>query len=309
MISIIIPAYNIENYITRCLDSLIHQTYTMLEIIVIDDGSTDSTPKILDEYALKDQRIKVVHSKNQGVSAARNLGLSKANGEYLFFIDGDDFIREDFLEKLMESMNSEIDIVGGGNTNIYEDEHTSINQLDKVGLIRGKECIEDYYHNLFYTRVIWGKIFRKELWDDVLFYPIKYSEDTRAMFDVLQNCRNYLLIKDYGYYYLQRNNSAIHTLKEQIPLDTKTTLQYSIDTAKEKYPEYLYLASQNYINYMYVLLKIYILNHDKEKAYSLIKEMKEARKNLTYSQMNRSQKLLGFPCFMVYRLLKLKRGN
>ncbi|MGX8703570.1 MAG: glycosyltransferase family 2 protein [bacterium] len=106
-VSVIVPAYNVEEYICRCIESLIAQTYGELDIIVVDDGSYDMTPKIVDAYAKKDGRIKVIHKENGGVSSARNRGLEKAGGEYVFFLDGDDVAEEDAVETLMNCMGTQ----------------------------------------------------------------------------------------------------------------------------------------------------------------------------------------------------------
>ena len=103
LISIIIPAYNIENYIAKCLDSLLNQTYKNLEIIVVDDGSSDNTGKIVDDYVLRYKNIKAIHKKNGGVSSARNSGIDVANGEYIGFVDGDDIVDKEMFEILMDN--------------------------------------------------------------------------------------------------------------------------------------------------------------------------------------------------------------
>lgn len=109
-ISVIVPVYNVEKYLRRCIDSILAQTFSDFELLLIDDGSKDRSGDICDEYALKDQRIKVFHNSNQGASAARNFGLSKAKGEYVSFIDSDDWMEstyyEDFLERMTSSMIS-----------------------------------------------------------------------------------------------------------------------------------------------------------------------------------------------------------
>lgn len=101
LISIIIPVYNVEDYLERCLDSIIHQSYKNIEIIVINDGSTDSSLKILEKYALKNSRIIIVNQENKGLSGARNIGVEKAIGDYIWFVDGDDFIDNDACERLI----------------------------------------------------------------------------------------------------------------------------------------------------------------------------------------------------------------
>ena len=104
LISVIIPVYNVEKYLRRCLDSVIAQTYQNLEIICVDDGSIDDSGKICDQYAVRDARIKVIHQENQGLSAARNRGLDAAEGEYIAFVDSDDYILEDMYKKMLDKL-------------------------------------------------------------------------------------------------------------------------------------------------------------------------------------------------------------
>lgn len=110
LVSVIIPAYNIEDYIGRCLDSVLSQTYKNLEIIVIDDGSSDRTGEILDDYEKKNHRMKVIHKENGGVSSARNIGIDRANGDYIGFVDGDDWVNPKLFETLVKLINEEMQI-------------------------------------------------------------------------------------------------------------------------------------------------------------------------------------------------------
>ena len=101
MVSVIIPIYNVENFVEKCIESILFQTIQNLEIILVDDGSSDGSGDICDVYAKKDARIKVIHKKNGGVSSARNMGISNATGEYICFVDGDDFVADDYIEYLL----------------------------------------------------------------------------------------------------------------------------------------------------------------------------------------------------------------
>ena len=112
LISVVVPVFNVEKYLSRCIDSIINQTYRNLEIILVDDGSSDKCPQICDSYALKDKRIKVMHKKNEGVSEARNVGLHASKGKYISFIDSDDYINEFMFEKMVKAYtNNQIDLV------------------------------------------------------------------------------------------------------------------------------------------------------------------------------------------------------
>ena len=121
LISIIVPIYNVEKYLKKCIDSIINQTYKNLEIILVDDGSPDNCGKICDEYAKKDNRIKVIHKENGGVSSARNVGVENATGEYIGFVDSDDYIEKDMYEVLINNLkkeNADISIIS--NYEVYK---------------------------------------------------------------------------------------------------------------------------------------------------------------------------------------------
>ena len=123
LISVIVPIYNVEKYLQKCVDSIINQTYKNLEIILVDDGSPDNCPKMCDDYAEKDSRIKVVHKENGGLSDARNVGMEVATGEYVSFIDSDDYISLDFYETLLETIvDNDSDVVECGVVKFYENE-------------------------------------------------------------------------------------------------------------------------------------------------------------------------------------------
>ena len=152
LISVIVPVYNVENYIVQCIESLIKQTYTKFEIILVNDGSKDNSGKICDEYALKDERIKVIHKENAGVSSARNVGIKQSKGQWITFIDSDDWVEEKYLEVLLnlaKSENADISICGynrvskeriekinaSGKNEIYDSQEYLIKSLNpQIGL-------------------------------------------------------------------------------------------------------------------------------------------------------------------------------
>ena len=190
MISIIIPIYNVDKYLTKCIESIVSQTYQDLEIIMVDDGSSDACPQICDQYAEKDSRIVVIHQKNSGVSAARNAGLKVATGKYISFIDADDYIEFDMYENMVRAFeieDSELVICGydyvdedGNTTRLYrEKEHEIINQ---------KECFRRYFDMPPSIRlVVWNKLFKKEIFDGISFTKcIKGAEDAEVLKKYLQ---------------------------------------------------------------------------------------------------------------------------
>ena len=184
-ISIIVPVYKVEKYIYRCIDSILAQTFTNFECILIDDGSPENCPVICDEYASKDSRILVIHQKNTGVSAARNAGLNMARGEWIGFVDSDDWIEPDALELLYKKQQeTDADIVLGGFNNVYSWGKIKYNYPE---IPYGILPIEYFLINDI--KCIWGNLYRKLLFNDYIVPQISIGED------VIINTQIYIKIK------------------------------------------------------------------------------------------------------------------
>ncbi|MBO5342418.1 MAG: glycosyltransferase [Lachnospiraceae bacterium] len=213
LISVIIPVYNVETYLQRCLESVVNQTYCNLEIILVDDGSTDSSGAICDSYAYKDKRICVIHKENGGLSDARNHGLSKAQGAYIFFVDADDYIAPETLEILYERMrkdNSDMAVCSYR----YVDENGEF-VIDKNGenpicdeVLTGAEAIHKLeHHKKWYFTVVWNKLYRRYLFEHIQFLQGKYHEDEYIAHHIYNHCNRISFIHDELYYYVQRTGS------------------------------------------------------------------------------------------------------
>lgn len=192
MISVIIPVYNVECYLSRCLESVCASRYSDLEIICIDDGSTDSSPAILDEWAKKDRRIQVVHAENQGLSRARNTGLDLATGDYISFIDSDDYVSAYYFELLLKELlahNAGIAICGYQRT--YSSEDTSRKIPAYATTVMSKENMLSSHRTKSY---VWNKLFRSDLLKAVRFRPELKIEDAPFIFDVVLNNRPFQVV-------------------------------------------------------------------------------------------------------------------
>ena len=221
MISVIIPIYNVAPYLKRCLDSVLNQTYKNLEVICVNDGSTDESGDILDAFARKDKRIKVIHQRNQGVSVARNNGLEAALGAYIGFVDGDDWIESQMYEELISRMlESGADI---GLCSYSEDTDDSCkkisNKLAIPEVVFGrKELLEYVYKRDYYKGVsayICCKLFRRDILTEseqmIRFNEKLYvGEDIWWLLQVMNNVDVAVWVEKTYYHYYQRNNSAIH---------------------------------------------------------------------------------------------------
>lgn len=217
LVSIIIPVYNQELYIKACLDSVINQTYKNIEIIVINDGSTDNSLNILKEYKKIDKRIILINQKNQGVYKARCNGIKKANGKYITFLDSDDFIDLDFVEKLLKSaINDKADIVRC-NFKYYKD-NKFINNSSKLksGLFRKKEYednIYKYIYTSFDLNSVCMQLIKKEIAVNATEkqYELKYGEDLVFNCLMIENTKSIKIISDCLYSYRTNNNSYSKT--------------------------------------------------------------------------------------------------
>ncbi len=221
-ISVIIPVYNTEKELPKCLKSICDQTYKDLEIICIDDGSTDGSSQVLDEFSMKDNRIKVVHQKNGGESNARNTGLKMASGEYIAFCDCDDWIDTDMYEILARELNCEnIDMVGGSwykETDVYSQEIRNQLPVNNAAFTR-EELLKYLYKRDSYRgfAYMWNKLYKREILKDKFGNLLLFHEDLRLGGDVLYLAEAALNIKkgkyiDRAFYhYYQRSESGCHT--------------------------------------------------------------------------------------------------
>lgn len=229
MISIIIPVFNQEDRLARCVESILLQTYKNLEIILVDDGSTDLSPKLCDEYSGKDNRIKTIHKENGGVSSARNMGLQYAKGDFIMFVDSDDYIKPNYCQNLVDwAKRYQADIVC---TNIeIECEDDVINNevfylIEQEGVICDSErIIRDCCDKVMYTMTIWSKLYKRGILKNLSFsQTLKFAEDTLFARQALWNSKRVALIPDNGYVYIK--NAGSITIKDKSYLRMYNSMQ------------------------------------------------------------------------------------
>lgn len=224
IISIIVPIYNVEKYLDRCINSLLSQSYKNLEIILVDDGSPDNCPQMCDEYLLKDSRIKVIHKKNEGLGYARNSGLSVATGKYISFVDSDDYVSNDMCEKLILSAEKyNADIVYGGIVyeNTETNEKTNSRPFDEIQVWRAEQ-VEDFFWGMIGCEPrekkdtimevsVWKALFKRSIFcnNDIKFVSERefISEDVIFNIDFIPKCDCIVAIPDCIYYYCVNPNS------------------------------------------------------------------------------------------------------
>lgn len=218
LISVIIPVYNCESYLRECINSVRKQSYSNLEVILIDDGSQDASGVICDEYVRKDRRFRVIHQRNAGVSAARNAGLDIATGTYLFFLDADDVLADNIFEKML-SINTDADLIVGGITEISEDGQENGNKIilpEKI--LTRQEMLEAlFYEDRYgYLGILTPKIYRTNIVQKNRIHfdnQIKYNEDRLFIMEYVLHCEIIQFTCCYYYYYRQRDDSALGQIK------------------------------------------------------------------------------------------------
>lgn len=221
-ISVIVPVYNVEKYLSQCLDSIIHQTYKNLEIILVDDGSTDSSGLICDNYSQKDKRIKIIHKCQGGLSDARNAGLKIATGEYISFIDSDDFIDKNMYSILINNTQKyNSDIVWFNYYNYYSKKHfinSSIIKNNDLYDLSSSDKIK-FAKNLFYQYKmdahVWAKPYKRSIFNNIKFPYGKLFEDIFVLLPILSNAKIISTIPDCLYFYRNRSESIVNQYFKQ----------------------------------------------------------------------------------------------
>ena len=211
-VSVIVPVYNVEKYVGKCIESIITQTYTNLEILINNDGSTDGSYEICKSYAEKDNRIRLFSQENKGLSAARNAMVEKVTGDYILFVDSDDWIFHEHVERLVSLLEDNgVDCAACNYIESSKDSHENIKK-EKWKLIKysGKQFAEKMTWLLGYRPFAWGRLMRKSSWDGISFPVGRTFEDMFTLPDVVIGLDSVLYTKEPLYFYRRRNTSISH---------------------------------------------------------------------------------------------------
>ncbi len=291
-ISVIIPAYNVEKRIRKCVESIIFQDYKNLEIIIINDGSTDETQAVCKTLEKADKRVVVYQQSNKGVSAARNRGIELATGKYICFVDSDDYIDSHFFTNLVSNMSAyQADMVVCGYREISEaGEAKEIQHSQQI--LSGKEIMAKM---LMMDRVpspfLWNKLFEKQIIRNIRFAEdYTYSEDLLFLFEVFKQVRRSVVIPYIGYNYIKREDSITHASFSEEHLKILDVHKKIEDEIKRHYPSLIEEAQYFTSVQLYVLIKILLseglsASELNKYAYNMIKrEMREYPTSLVWRQ-------------------------
>ncbi len=239
MISVIVPVYNVEQYLTQCLESVLKQTYGDLEILLIDDGSTDRSGSICDAYQAKDGRIKVFHTDNHGLSAARNIGLDHASGEYILLLDSDDWIDEKTVQILAEyAVEHDADVVSCAYYCEWKNRCNLEEKIDYPIILEGKQIMRAHIQESYLGYVPWNKLYVKKLFSDIRYPAVRSHEDVLITHRLLASAEKVVCIPDALLHYRMRANtiSRIYSMDSMIAYWAVHDERYN--ALSKAYPEY-----------------------------------------------------------------------
>lgn len=211
LISVIVPIYKVEAYLDKCVESIVNQTYRNLEIILVDDGSPDKCPEMCDTWAKKDSRIKVIHKPNGGLSDARNAGMEIASGEYIAFVDSDDFVDKHYAEFLHKAIiENKVKMSACDYILFYEQDSVAEDiYFGNVCVSSSEEAIGDILNNRKVRAVAWNKMYHKDLLKNEHFPVGKFHEDEFFTYRIIHKAENLAYVESKLYYYLQRQGSIM----------------------------------------------------------------------------------------------------
>lgn len=314
-ISVIVPVYNVEAYLEKCVQSILKQTYTNLEILLVNDGSTDNSGELCDQLAQRDQRIRVIHKENGGLSDARNRGIEEASSDLIGFIDSDDYIDQDMYETLYRQMlESSADLSMCGHYDVYHQIPEKQVATIQTWELTPQEAIKMVMEAKILSVTAVNKLYKKELFEQLRFEVGKIAEDAFIMIALIHQCRKVVATNEKKYYYVHRENS-ITTQKFSLKfLNVIEAYEQNAKIIKENYPNLVDTATMR-LNwaYFYVLDRLLVDEqfHDKKLEDLLIKFLKSNTKYILSTTLFTNARKVAFIFLLVnrkvYKII-LKKG-
>lgn len=252
LISVIVPIYNVAPYLDRCVSSLVNQTYRNLEILLVDDGSTDASGQIADAWGARDPRIVVFHQEHGGVSSTRNFGLDRARGAYLSFVDSDDFVDEAFIQVLYETLVSagvKMSMIGYQRFTDEKDIAVDRTRERETAILSTEKAMELLYEANA-GDYAWNKLYSRELFSGIRYPVGRVFEDAGTTYLLIDRCDNVVYCPAPLYFYFQRADSIVHTVTDKMRVDRFEMLFQRYLYIKDRYPGIL-------VNKTYFLNRIF----------------------------------------------------
>lgn len=279
LISIIIPVYKVEQYLEKCVDSVINQNYPHLEIFLVDDGSPDKCGEICESYAKKDSRIKVIHKKNGGLSDARNVAIDVASGEYITFVDSDDYVTDDYVATLYELIKkNDCKISASGFTRFEQDDILKVgNEVIKEYVFSPENAIKEMFYQKKFDTSAWAKLYHRSLFSDGLRYPVGLLyEDLATSYKLFLKSDKVAFSTKETYFYLIRSTSIEGAPFSQKKIDSTMEIINQLESDFNNAPQFKRPLSSRILNFSFHILLSMPFNNenrslliDKIKSYRL----------------------------------------
>ena len=273
-VTIIVPVYKVEKYIRKCLDSIVAQTYNNLEVILVDDGSPDRCGAICDEYADKYPMFSVIHQENQGQAAARNNAVRVARGEYIAYIDSDDFVTDDYVEYLVRiQQEHNADIAIAGFYYLYEGSNPQLSTNDgKTIVMTPEEALTRMNYNRGFGATLWAKLYRKQL---ILDHPLpigKLYEDLATIYKYIGDSEKIVYSSKKIYYWLQREGSTMRSAFDERQMAGIEAAAAQLEYTQRRFPTAVPAAKARYMGKIMELMALALSSSNNKAIYQVLKE-------------------------------------
>lgn len=253
VISVIVPVYKVKKFLDKCVTSIINQTYPNLQIILVDDGSPDCCGEMCEEWKRKDRRVEVIHKKNGGLSDARNAGLDIAKGDFIAFVDSDDWIEPQMYEIMMRTLISrDADLVACGIADSYSEKTVIRSSTYREG--KSEKFLKLIYQDTIFPVSAWNKLYRKDLWKDFRFPVGKICEDAFTTYLLVDRAVKIIQIPDILYHYCIREKSIMTSEFRIARMDEEEAWYQNYQYIQEKYPQIAKIAYDFYLQKVDVLI-------------------------------------------------------
>lgn len=312
IISIIIPVYNVEKYLKKCIQSILNQTYKNIQLILVDDGSTDNSGKICDELKNKDNRIGVIHKENGGLSEARNVGIENATGKYIAFVDSDDYVLKDMYETLYKNL-----IANDADISIckyqYKKEEKKVDlkaDTKDIVVMNNLQALKELLLNKKITNHVINKLYKKEIFDNIKFPVGKKYEDIDVMYLLFERSSKIVYQDITKYIYINREGSILHNKNPKLIQDYITIVNNRYEYLLDKYKE---LKVELNYNLLFSILQYHIIAiGGKQKEFYnseiMIDEYKKIKKIMKENEKNQIFKNLAFKYKIFLNILLFNRN-
>lgn len=311
LISVIVPIYKVERFLSQCIDSIIKQTYKNLEIILVNDGSPDKCGEICEDYAQKDNRIQVIHKKNGGLSDARNAALDIAKGEYITFIDSDDYITNDYIEYLWHILSNNNADISAVVHKSFIDGETPITTTTsrKVEVLSTNEYLSKIFYQSDVNTGAQTKLFKKELFNDIRFPKGFIYEDLLTIYRLITQSTTIVISNYMGYLYRERNESIMGSPFSELKYISAIKVINQLTNDKKQYPKKIQKAIDARITGFLFNIFLQIPIQESEKKRVITTEINKRRLSVIFNYKTRiKDKIACLISFISYSLLyKLKK--